>query len=94
MENIEHISSVLTAFINNSKLEYGLLKVRTQQAWEQIMSQSVLHSTSNVSLRGETLYIELKSSAVKQNLFYESQNIINKLNEILGKEVIRKIIFR
>ncbi|ULC60313.1 DUF721 domain-containing protein [Flaviramulus sp. BrNp1-15] len=94
--NNEHISisDALKEFVETNKLEKGLNKVNVADAWAKLMGNGVNNYTISVNLERETLYIQLSSSVLREELSYGKQKIINMLNEELGKEIIKKLILR
>ncbi|MEL0454736.1 DUF721 domain-containing protein [Flavobacteriaceae bacterium SZ-1-7] len=94
--NNEHISisDALKEFIETNKLEKGLNKVNVAEAWAKLMGNGVNNYTTSVSLERETLYVQLSSSVLREELSYGKQKIIDMLNEELGKEIIKKLVLR
>lgn len=92
-ENLS-ISDALKEFVTTNKLEKGLDKVNVADAWAKLMGNGVNNYTTAVQLERETLYIQLSSSVLREELNYGKQKIINMLNEELGKTVIKKLILR
>ncbi|WNH09373.1 DUF721 domain-containing protein [Thalassobellus suaedae] len=94
--NNEHISisDALKEFVETNKLEKGLDKVNVADAWANLMGNGVNNYTTSVNLERDTLYIQLSSSVLREELGYGKQKIINMLNEELGKEIIKKLIIR
>ncbi|GAA4958854.1 DUF721 domain-containing protein [Algibacter aquimarinus] len=94
--NNEHISisDALKEFVETNKLEKGLNKVNVADAWVKLMGNGVNNYTTSVSLDRNTLYVQLSSSVLREELSYGKQKIIDMLNEELGKEIIKKLILR
>jgi len=94
--NNEHISitDALQEFVETNKLEKGLDKVNVQIAWEKMMGNGVNNYTTAVSLQRDTLYVQLSSSVLREELSYGKEKIITMLNEELGKDIIKKLILR
>jgi ribosome-associated translation inhibitor RaiA len=94
--NNEHISitDALKEFVETNKLEKGLDKVNVADAWAKLMGNGVNNYTTSVNLKHDTLYIQLNSSVLREELSYGKQKIINMLNEELGKDIIKKLILR
>ena len=92
----EHLSlsDALKAFINTHNLEKGLDKVAVKEVWQTLMGNGVNNYTQDVLLKGDTLYVSLTSSVLREELSYGKEKIIAMLNEELGKELIKKIILR
>lgn len=94
--NNEHISiqDALKEFVETNKLEKGLNKVNVADAWAKLMGNGVNNYTTGVNLERDTLYVQLSSSVLREELSYGKQKIIDMINEELGKEIIKKLILR
>ena len=94
--NNEHLSiqDALKEFVETNKLEKGLNKVNVADAWVKLMGNGVNNYTTAVNLERETLYVQLSSSVLREELSYGKEKIIKMLNEELGKEIIKKLILR
>lgn len=94
--NNEHISiaDALKEFVETNKLEKGLNKVNVADAWANLMGNGVNNYTTAVNLERDTLYVQLSSSVLREELSYGKEKIITMLNEALGKEIIKKLVLR
>tara|TARA_R110000868_G_scaffold14075_15_gene65809 strand:+ start:7409 stop:7705 length:297 start_codon:yes stop_codon:yes gene_type:complete len=92
----EHIpiSEALQEFIQKNKLQKGIDKVDTREAWAKLMGNGVNNYTTSIELRNETLFISLSSSVLREELSHGKSKIISMLNEELGKEVVKKLVLR
>lgn len=95
--NAEHSSlgDVLKDFISSrKKLEKGLDKVSAQDAWHHVMGDAISKYTTQVVLERDTLYVQLSSSVLREELSYGKEKIIRLVNEELGKDLISKLVLR
>ena len=94
--NNEHISiaDALKEFVETNKLETGLNKVNVADAWAKLMGNGVNNYTTAVQLERDTLYVQLNSSVLREELSYGKEKIIAMLNEELGRDLIKKLILR
>lgn len=92
----EHInlSDALKEFVSENNLQSGLDKVNVEHAWEEMMGNGVNSYTTSVKLNGDTLYVQLTSSVLREELSYGKEKIITMLNEALGRKLIKKIILK
>jgi hypothetical protein len=90
----QKINEVLASFVENNKLEKGLDSVNVANAWRELMGNGVNNYTSSIKLHKGTLYVALSSSVLREELAYGKDKIIAMINEELGKEVIKKVIFK
>lgn len=88
------LGDILKDFIASGKLEKGLHEVSAQEAWHNVMGEAISKYTMQVMLEGETLYVQLSSSVLREELSYGKEKIIRLLNEALDKELIKKLVLR
>ncbi|TYB77050.1 DUF721 domain-containing protein [Bizionia myxarmorum] len=88
------IADVLKEFVETNRLEQGLNAVNVQDAWQSMMGNGVNNYTTAIQLKGTTLYVQLSSSVLREELSYGKEKIVKMLNENLGKEVIKELILR
>ncbi len=88
------ISDIIKEFVNVNHLQSGLDKVNVQEAWAQMMGNGVNNYTTAVQLERDTLYVQLSSSVLREELSYGKEKIISMLNESIGKELIKKLVLR
>lgn len=88
------LSDALREFIDKNKLDKGLQKIDARDAWINLMGAGVNNYTTDIQLKGNTLYVSLSSSVLREELSYGKEKIKTMLNEELGSEVIEKIILR
>jgi hypothetical protein len=58
------------------------------------MGSNVNSYTNEVILKNKTLYVNLNSSVLRQELSFGKQKIVDLLNKELGKKIIQKIVLR
>lgn len=90
----EHLSlsDVLKEFVETNKLQEGLDKVDVKDAWRNLMGNGVNNYTTSVQLKRGTLYVQLSSSVLREELSYGKEKIITMLNEELGKPLIKTLV--
>ena len=92
--NENTISELLNLFIKKNNLESGFDKIDVEQAWKNLMGSGVNAYTNELILKGNTLYVSLSSSVLREELSHGKSKIIKMINEELRKEVVTNIIFR
>ncbi len=71
----------------------GLKKVFLKKIWLNVMGKNVSQYTENIYIKNNTLYLKINSSALKQELTYGKDKIIENFNNEIGSDEIKKIIF-
>ncbi|PKA83791.1 uncharacterized protein DUF721 [Ulvibacter sp. MAR_2010_11] len=88
------IGDVLKNFVASNKLQKGLDKISAKEAWAKVLGEPIGKYTTEVLLDRDTLYVQLSSSVLREELTYGKEKIIRLLNEELGKDLIKKLILR
>ena len=88
------IGDVLKDFIQTNKLEKGLDKLDVKEAWGKVLGAAISKYTTNIMLERDTLFVQLSSSVLREELSYGKEKIIKLLNEELGKQLITKLVLR
>ncbi|WP_417214634.1 DUF721 domain-containing protein [Bizionia sp.] len=88
------IADALKEFVETNRLEQGLNAVNVQDAWQSMMGNGVNNYTTAIQLKGYTLYVQLSSSVLREELSYGKEKIISMLNENLGKHIIKELVLR
>lgn len=88
------ISDVLKQFMQANRLQPGMDKIDVKEAWANLMGNGVNNYTREIMLKGTTLYVELTSSVLREELSHGKTKIIKMINEELKREVVKDIVLR
>ena len=94
LNNESSIGDVLKEIIQNNKLQPGMDQVSVKEAWVSLMGNGVNSYTKNVSLKGNTLYVELTSSVLREELSHGKSKIIAMINEELRRDIVKDVVLR
>jgi len=92
--NTQSISSVLKSYVRENNLERKLNELDLIKSWESIMGKTVARYTGNLYIQNNTLFVETTSPIVRNELLMMKEEIRVRLNEVVGEELIKTIIFR
>ncbi|WP_291285585.1 DUF721 domain-containing protein [Flavobacterium sp.] len=94
LNNQSTIGAVLQQIIQVNKLQPGMDQIDVKEAWRQLMGNGVNTYTKNVALKGSTLYVELGSAVLREELSHGKSKIVKMINEELGREVVKEVVLR
>lgn len=91
--NTQKVGSVLDDFFEqNPSLADKLAETRLMDSWNTVLGSSVSRFTDNMYIRKRVLYVKLTSSVLKSELMLCREQMIGKLNNHAGRNVIDNII--
>lgn len=88
------LQDAMQHFLKSSRLKNGIRAVRIEEIWESIMGKTVAKYTDKLQITGDTLFISTQVAALKNELLYQREQIIKRVNEELGEKAISKIVIR
>ena len=94
LSNESSISDVLKEIIKVNKLQPGIDQIAVIEAWVSLMGNGVNSYTRSLSLRGTTLYVELTSAVLREELSHGKSKIVAMINEEFRREVVKEVVLR
>ncbi|PXY42573.1 DUF721 domain-containing protein [Flavobacterium cheongpyeongense] len=94
LNNESTIGAVLQQIIEVNKLQSGMDQIDVRDAWKELMGSGVNTYTKNVILKGSTLYVELGSAVLREELSHGKSKIVKMINEELGRDVVKDVVLR
>lgn len=88
------LRKVLQQVTAQRNLSKGLNEVKVKLAWEKTVGKHVMQYTTDIKLREKTLYVNLNSAPLREELNYGKEKILKHLNDALGFNGVQKIILR
>ena len=88
------IGEALQQFIKNSKLKNGVQALQIEDAWEKIMGKTIARYTNKIEVVNQTLFIHTHVAPLRQELLYQREKIIERVNEALGAGTISDVVIR
>jgi hypothetical protein len=88
------LGDALRKFLNQSQLKGSIQALQIEEVWEQIMGKTVARYTDKIRIHGHTLYIDTTIAPLRQELLYQKETILRRVNEALGEIVIKEVVIR
>jgi predicted nucleic acid-binding Zn ribbon protein len=92
--NIQTLRQAIEKFLKETPLQRKLNERRLIEGWNQVMGTPVARATEKLYIRDRILHVRLNSSVLRNELFMLKGEIVNKLNQHAGEEVITDIDFK
>jgi hypothetical protein len=88
------LGDALRKFLDQSRLKGSIQALQIEEVWEQIMGKTVARYTDKISIHGHTLYINTAIAPLRQELLYQKDMILRRVNEALGEIVIKEVVIK
>ena len=88
------IGDAIKLFLNQSRIKGSIQALQIEDVWEQVMGKTIARYTENLKVINKTLFITTYMAPLKQELIYQKEKIKLRVNEALGKNIIKEIIVK
>jgi hypothetical protein len=91
MSDEKSLKDLIYSMMDSYHLSDKLVETQVRKEWEIIMGRTIAKNTSRISIHKNTLYLEITSAPLKNDLYYHEKTIVEKVNQHVGKLVIKQI---
>lgn len=88
------MGDALKSFLAKSRLKGTIQAMQIEDVWEQLMGKTISKYTDKIQIHGKTLYITTSMAPLKQELLYQKEKILQRVNEALGEQVITQVVIQ
>ncbi len=89
----QSLKRVLDSLIENAGLTVGLNQQRAIECWDDVVGTTIAKNTFPEKVEHGIMTVKVATPAWRQELLFKKKHIIEKLNEIFGKQIIKDIRF-
>ena len=91
--DVLQIKDLIMKNLRAQGLETPLLQKRLVDSWQEVAGKMVASYTREVYIRNQTLYVHLTNPALRADLSMMRTELVKKLNNHVGSQVIADIRF-
>ena len=88
------IGDAIRQFLNQSRIKGDIQAMQVEEVWEKVMGKTIARYTDNLKIINRTLFITTHVAPLKQELLYQKEKIIQRINEALGEKVIQEVVIK
>ena len=79
-------------FLDKSRIKGDIQALQIDDVWAEIMGKTVARYTDKLQIIGDKLIITTNVAPLRYELIYQKEKIKLRVNEALGKNVIKEIV--
>lgn len=89
-----HIGDAMKGFLNKSHLRNGIRSAQIEEIWETLMGKTIARYTDKIQIINQKLFINTSVGPLKNELQFQKTQIIERVNEAFGEEVILEVVIQ
>jgi hypothetical protein len=88
------IGDAIQKFLEQSRIKGSIQALQIEEIWGEIMGKTIAKYTEEIKIINDTLFITTHVAPLKQELVFQKEKIKLRVNEALGKNVIKEIVIK
>jgi len=92
--NTQSIQEILEESLKSMHIDGKIYETRLMNAFPEMVGSGIAAHTKNIYISRGTLYVQMDSAVIRNELQMMRQSLIDHLNKQVGHETIKDIIFR
>jgi hypothetical protein len=88
------MQDAMKQFLKQSRLKTGIQALQIEDVWEQIMGKTIAKYTEKIQLVNHTLFINTSVAPLKNELLFQKDKIIERVNEALGEKIVKDVVIK
>ncbi len=90
----KHIGAVLSEVIDRLGIGPRILEAKAVEAWAELAGPSIIAVTDSVRMKSGRMIIKITSPTWRYELSLQRNEWRDRVNEYVGKDIVREVIFR
>jgi hypothetical protein len=86
------MGDAIKRFLDESRIKGNIQAMQIEELWEQIMGKTIARYTDKLQIINDTLIITTQVAPLKQELIFQKEKIIQRVNEAMGQKLVSKIV--
>lgn len=91
--DVKSVKELIMQTLREQGLETPLQQKRLVEAWPDVAGEAIARYTLNTYIYNQTLYVRLSNPALRADLSMRRQEFTQKLNDVVGEQVITDVRF-
>ncbi len=88
------LQDAMQQFLKNSKFKTYIQAIQIEEVWESMMGKTVAKYTDKIQIIGTTLFITTAVAPLRNELLYQKDTILQRVNEALGEMTIKEVVVK
>lgn len=92
--NEDSLGGAIEKLLRAYGLEDGYYAAAVVTHWENLMGPAVARRTQSIKIQNGVLIVKIESAALRQELSYGKDKIVQQINQKLGVRIIKSVQLR
>lgn len=92
--NLIKLGDALSQLFKQEKLDVKISQFSVKNAWTEIAGAMIAKNTSEIYFNNKTIFVGLKSAALKHELSFRKEELIQNINKFVGYNLVDTLVLK
>ena len=92
--NLVKLGDAINQLFKNEKLDVKISQFTVKNSWSDIAGEIIAKSTSEIYFNNKTVFVGLKSAALKHELSFRKEELLQNINKFVGYKLVETIVIK
>ncbi len=92
--NLIKVGDAITELFRQENLDVKISRFTVRNSWSEIVGEVIANSTSDISFNDKSIFITLQSAALKHELSFRKEEILQAINKYCGYRLVDHLVIR
>lgn len=86
------LGEALKRFLEKSRIKHDIQSIQIEDHWEKIMGATIAKFTDKIEIKNGTLFIYTAVAPLKNELVFQRELIMQRVNESMREDVVKEVV--
>jgi len=86
------LGEALKKFLEKSRIKNSIQSMQIEDHWLKLMGETIAKYTDRIEIKNGTLFIYTEVAPLKNELVFQKELIVKRINESLGDDVVKDVV--
>ena len=92
MSDAISLGDALKKFLEKSRIKNSIQSMQIEDHWLKLMGETIAKYTDRIEIKNGTLFIYTEVAPLKNELVFQKELIVKRINESLGDDVVKDVV--
>ena len=92
--NLIKLGDAINQIFKQEKLDVKISQFSVKNGWKDIVGELIAKSTTDIFFNEKIVFITLNSAALKHELTFRREELVNNINKFCGYKLVEQIVIR
>lgn len=92
--NLIKLGDAISQLFKQENLDVKISQFTVKNSWKEIAGEPIAVNTTEIFFNGKTVFVTLKSAALKHEVSFRKNELLENINKFCGYKLVENIVIR